>query len=80
MIPDIGDMVELVADIPQKKLWAGDRGIIVNRHGNDVYEIEFTDENGETIDFTALHTKQFIIVWRAENRQWIPIAEQISAL
>lgn len=80
MMPDIGDIVEIVMDIPEKNLRAGMRGAVVHYHGNDVYEIEFTDKNGETIDFSAIHAKQFIIVWRAENRQWTPIAEQTSAL
>ncbi|MEE4357739.1 MAG: DUF4926 domain-containing protein [Desulfococcaceae bacterium] len=80
MIPDIGDIIEIVMDIPEKNLHTGMRGAVVHCHDNDVYEIEFTDENGETLDFLSLHAKYFIIVWCAENRQWIPIAEQTSAL
>lgn len=80
MMPDIGDIIELVIDIPEKNLRAGVRGAVVHCHGNDAYEIEFTDDEGETLDFLALHAKHFIVVWRAETRQWIPIAEQASAL
>ncbi len=80
MIPDIGDIIELVTDIPEKNLRAGVRGTVVHCHGHDVYEIEFIDDNGETLDFLALHAKQFIIVWQAETQQWIPVAEQTSAL
>jgi hypothetical protein len=80
MMPDIGDIIETVRDIPEKNLRAGTRGAVVHCHGNDFYEIEFTDSEGETLDFSALHSKQFIVVWRSETRQWIPVAEQTSAL
>ena len=80
MMPDIGDIIEIVTDIPEKNLRAGVRGAIVHCHGSDFYEIEFIDDSGETLDFSALHAGHFIIVWRAETRQWIPVAEQTSAL
>ena len=80
MRPNIGDIIEVATDIPEKNLRVGVRGAVVHCHGGDHYEIEFADKNGETIDFSALHAKQFIVVWRAETRQWIPVAEQTSAL
>ncbi|WP_052812952.1 DUF4926 domain-containing protein [Desulfonatronum thioautotrophicum] len=80
MMPDIGDIIEVVTDIPEKNLRAGVRGAVVHGHGNDVYEIEFINDDGETLDFSALHANQFIVVWRAQTRQWIPVAEQTSAL
>ena len=86
MMPDIGDIIELIKDVPEKSLRAGMRGAVVHRHSDDVYEVEFTDDNGETLDFLrmgfirALPTTYFIVVWRAETHQWIPIAEQTSAL
>jgi hypothetical protein len=80
MRPDIGDIVEIVRDIPEKHLRAGMRGAVVHCHNNDVYEVEFTDESGATLDFSALDADQFILVWRAATRQWIPLAEQASAL
>lgn len=79
-MPDIGDIIEVVTDIPEKNLRAGVQGAVVHGHGNDVYEIEFIDDEGETLDFSALHANQFIVVWRAKSRQWIPVAEQTSAL
>ena len=80
MMPDIGDIIEIVRDIPKKNLRAGTRGAVVHCHGNDFYEIEFTDKDGETLDFLALNAINFVVVWRAKNRRWIPIAEQTSAL
>ena len=80
MMPNIGDIVEVVTDISERNLRAGVRGAIVHCHGNDFYEIEFTDDSGETLDFSALHSKHFIVVWRSETKQWIPVAEQASAI
>ncbi len=80
MMPDIGDIIEIVTDIPERNLRARVQGAVVHCHGNDFYEVEFTDGDGETLDFSALHEKQFIIVWRAKTRQWVPVAEQTSAL
>ena len=80
MKPNIGDIIELVTDIPPKNLRAGVRGAIVHCHGDDAYEVEFTDDNGETLDSVALYSKDFIVVWRAETRQWVSIPEQTSVL
>ncbi|WP_417912574.1 DUF4926 domain-containing protein [Candidatus Electronema sp. TJ] len=80
MRPDIGDIVEIVRDIPEKHLRAGMQGAVVHCHSNDVYEVEFVDEHGATLDFSALDADQCILVWRAATRQWIPLAEQASAL
>ena len=79
-MPKIGDIIELTKDIPKRNLRSGVRGAIVHCHNDDVYETEFADENGETIDFLALNSKQFIVVWRIETRKWVPIAEQTADL
>ncbi len=51
MIPDIGDVIELVRDIPERNIRAGMQGTVVHSHGNDVYEVEFTNADGNTLDF-----------------------------
>ncbi len=58
----------------------GMQGTIVRCHPGDVYEIEFTDEAGETLDFLALRPEQFIVVWRAKAKEWVSTAERIAAL
>lgn len=80
MMPDIGDIVEIIRDIPEKNLCAGEQGTIVHRHEDSAYEVEFTDEDGETLDFFALHAEDFIVIWQAETRRWISAAERISFL
>jgi len=79
-MPSVGDVIELLIDIPHKNLHAGIQGTVVHCHSDRAYEVEFTNEEGETLDFLALRPEQFIIVWRAETRQWVPIAEQAAAL
>ena len=79
-MPEIGDIVEIVRDVPEKALRVGTQGVVVHAHGNDFYEIEFTNSGGETLDFAALPANAFMVVWRAETQQWLPVAEQTSAL
>ena len=47
---------------------------------NGMYEVEFTNERGETIALCPLSAEQFIVVWQAETRRWLPIAEHVAAL
>lgn len=79
-MPDLFDVIELTVDIPGRGLHVGIQGTIVHCHPGDVYEIEFTDEAGETLDFLALRPEQFIVVWRAKAKEWVSTAERIAAL
>jgi len=79
-MPDLFDVVELTVDMPDRDLRAGMQGVIVHRHSGDVYEVEFTNEVGETLDFLALRPEQFIVVWRARTKKWVPISERIARL
>jgi hypothetical protein len=76
----IGDVIELSVDIPEQNLRAGDRGTVVHCHNQEAYEIEFTNENGETLNFLSLSPDQFIVVWKADTEQWVPVVEQVAAL
>ncbi len=77
-MPDLFDIVELIEDIPERGLRAGMQGTIVECHSNNAYEVEFTNEQGETLDFLALYPNQFIVVWRAKAKDWVPLAEQVT--
>ena len=68
---NIGDAVELVKDIPGKKLYYGMQGTIVDTHLG-AYEIEFTNSDGETIDFLSLTPDNFIVTWTIENNNFVP--------
>lgn len=77
---EIGDMVELIVDIPERGLRAGQRGTIVHCHNRIAYEIEVINDQGETLDILAVRPEQFLLVWHAETQQWVPVEEQVAAL
>ena len=79
-MPVIGDIVELIMDIPERHLESGMQGTVVHCHDAESYEVEFTNENGETISLLALDSDQFIVVWRAEAHEWVSAAEQVAAI
>lgn len=76
-MPDLFDVVEITVDIPKRGLRAGMQGTIVECHSDNAYEVKFTNERGETIDFLALYTNQFIVVWRTKTQTWVPQRQQV---
>ncbi len=77
---DLGDVIELTVDLPRRQLRAGTQGAIVHCHGDDAFEVEIADSAGETIELLVLRPEQFIVVWRAETRQPVPIWERVGDL
>jgi hypothetical protein len=80
MDPNVGDMIELLTGIQEKNLSVGAQGAVVHCHSPLAYEVEFTNDEGETVALVTLLPDQFIIVWRAETQQWVSAAEQAAAL
>lgn len=78
--PDLFDVVELLVDLPEYHLPVGARGAIVHCHPDNTYEVEFTNEEGETLAMCPLSPQQFIVVWRARSRAWVPASERIAVL
>lgn len=76
----IGDLIELITDIPEKNLHSGMLGAIVHCHNENYYEIEFSNEDGETLACLALESKQFMLAWRSETKQWLSAAERVVNL
>ncbi|MCX6045666.1 MAG: DUF4926 domain-containing protein [Chloroflexi bacterium] len=79
-MPELFDLVELIIDIPERNLRAGMRGTIVHCHSETAFEVEFTNEQGETLDEWSFTTNQFIVVWRHATHDWVPLTEQAAAL
>lgn len=79
-MPEIGDIVEMIVDYPERHLRMGIQGTIVHCHSHNHYEVEFTNENGETLDFLALSDEQFVVVWQAKTQAWVTISEQTAAI
>jgi hypothetical protein len=78
-MPELFDVVELTVDIPEHGLCAGMQGTIVHCHSGS-YEAEFSNGAGETLDFLSLVPEQFIVVWRARLKSWVPLRERIALL
>ena len=47
---------------------------------DNTYEVEFTNEDGETLALCTLSPDQFIVIWQARTKKWVPVAEWIAAL
>lgn len=80
-VANLFDVVELIVDLPQHKLYAGMQGTVLEVHGDGkAFEIEFSDEQGQTLSFLALPPEQFVLVWRAQEKQWLSMADRVAAL
>lgn len=76
--PELFNIVELLVDLPEDQLQEGVQGTIVECYDNDVYEVEFSDSNGETLALCTLSPEQFIVVWQAKTQSWLSLPEQIT--
>lgn len=52
------DVVALLEDLPEQGLRRGQVGTIVERLGPDVFEVEFTDDQGRAYASLALRASQ----------------------
>ncbi|EFO79180.1 hypothetical protein OSCT_3013 [Oscillochloris trichoides DG-6] len=56
------DVVALLNDLPDRGLRRGQVGTIVEDLAPDVFEVEFSDDNGRTYALLALHADQLIVL------------------
>ena len=54
------DTVALVDDLPERKLKRGEVGTVVEILAPDVFEVEFSDDEGQTYAELALRAEQLI--------------------
>jgi phage terminase Nu1 subunit (DNA packaging protein) len=80
MKPELLDVVELLVDLPESAIQAGELGTIVETYDNHAYEVEFADAEGATLALQALEPDQFVVVWKNSTQAWVPLAERIAAL
>ena len=71
MAPELLDIIELVVDVPEHALHSGNQGVIVHCYPDGRYEVEFSDEEGETVALCPLSTDQFVLAWQAKTRSWL---------
>jgi hypothetical protein len=56
------DVVALTEDLPERELWRGQVGTIVEKLAPDVFEVEFSDNEGRTFASLALRTQQLLVL------------------
>jgi hypothetical protein len=56
------DVVALLEDLPARGLRRGQVGTVVEHLGPDVYEVEFSDDEGRTYATLALKDDRFIVL------------------
>jgi hypothetical protein len=76
--PELFDLVELLIDLPEYNLRSGVRGAIVDCYSDQKYEVEFTNEEGETIALCTLLSEQFVVLWKAQAKSWLSVSEQLA--
>jgi len=56
------DTVALLDDLPERNLKRGEVGTIVEILAPDVYEVEFSDDDGQTYAELALRSDQLVLL------------------
>jgi hypothetical protein len=56
------DTVALIEDVPDRRLARGEVGTVVEVLEPDVYEVEFSDDRGETYAELALRRDQLVLL------------------
>ena len=56
------DVVALIEDLPGRNLQRGQVGTVVEELAPDVYEVEFTDNEGRTYAMAALRADQLLVL------------------
>jgi hypothetical protein len=65
--PNLFDVVALTADLPEENLARGAQGTIVECYDDGTYEVEFTDDDGETLALCAVAPEQICVVYRHQS-------------
>jgi hypothetical protein len=56
------DVVALTEDLPERNLQRGQVGTVVEHLDTDVFEVEFSDDEGQSYAMLALHARQFMVL------------------
>jgi hypothetical protein len=59
---NILDVVALTEDLPERGLYRGQVGTVVEVLGSGVFEVEFSDDEGRSYAFVALRADQLLVL------------------
>jgi hypothetical protein len=68
-MPDLFDVVELQRGLPELGLTRGAQATIVECYPDGEYEVEFVDEDGQTLALCALPLDKISVVYQANTKQ-----------
>ncbi len=60
--PKLLDVIALLDDVPDHRLRRGQVGTIVEELAPDVFEVDFSDEQGRTYALLALRSNQLMVL------------------
>lgn len=66
-IMELFDCVKLIK--PFEDLKVGTKGAIVEKYNDDNFEVEFFDENGDTIDVFTISKEYLEVYWVAKDHK-----------
>ncbi len=78
--PELLDIIELLVNLPEANQFIGTQGTIVECDDRNNFEVEFSNEDGETTGLYVLSSQQFIVVWKAKTKQWLTTSDKIAAI
>lgn len=78
--PELFDTIELLVDIPERQLYAGMLGAIVDQYDDEHFEVEFANDAGKTEQLCTLSSDQFIVVWQNATKAPVTTADLITQL
>ncbi|MCI0694686.1 DUF4926 domain-containing protein [candidate division KSB1 bacterium] len=78
--PDLFDVVELQSDLPELGLERGAQGTVVECYPDGEYEIEFVDEDGQTLALCALPLDKISVVYQANTKQKRQVLQQLVSI
>ncbi len=78
--PDLFDVVELREDLPEFDLKRGAQGTIVECYSDGEYEVEFADEDGQTLALCALPLQKLTALSPSAAHQKKQIMRQLFSV
>jgi len=56
------DVVTLIEDIPERELYRGQVGTLVEQYEPNVFEVEFSDKQGQTYALATLNASKLMVL------------------
>jgi hypothetical protein len=57
------DTVALLEDLPEKGLYKGQVGVLVEELAEGMFEVEFSDNEGRSYALAPLHSEQLLVLY-----------------